>query len=79
MALVQQHLTPEDWDRLDRGVFAKEYGPRDVPGALGWTVSAIPPEVVDRLPVPHPALLAVARLLGRRAARADARLFGTAR
>jgi len=79
MTLVQQHLTPEDWDRLDREVFSQEYGPRDSVGALGWVVSAIPDETVARLPLPHPALLAVARLLGRRAARADARLFGTAR
>lgn len=79
MTLVQQHLTPEDWDRLDREVFAKEYRLTDIVGALGWTVSAIPDDVVGRLPVPHPALLAVARFLGRRAARADARTFGSTR
>ncbi|MGY1780970.1 hemerythrin domain-containing protein [Geodermatophilus sp. SYSU D01036] len=79
MTQVQRHLTPEDWDRLDREVFAKEYRPTEVLGALGWTVSAIPDAAVDRLPVPHPALLAVARFAGRRAARRDARLFGTAR
>ncbi|MGY1795382.1 hypothetical protein ACI796_15505 [Geodermatophilus sp. SYSU D00525] len=42
-------------------------------------MSAIPDEAVNRLPVPHPALLAVARFLGRRAALRDVRLSGTAR
>ncbi|WP_336030241.1 hemerythrin domain-containing protein [Geodermatophilus sp. FMUSA9-8] len=79
MEQVQRHLTPEDWERLEREVFSKEYRPHEMLGALGWTVSAIPDDVVGRLPVPHPAMLAVARFLGRRAARADARAFGTAR
>ncbi|MGY1608183.1 MULTISPECIES: hemerythrin domain-containing protein [unclassified Geodermatophilus] len=78
MALVQQHLTPEDWARQD-AAFAREYGPRDTVAALGWVVSAIPPEAAARILGGQPVLSALGRLLGRRAARADARLFGTAR
>jgi hemerythrin-like domain-containing protein len=77
MALVQRHLTPADWARLDE-VFAREYGPRDVVSALGWVASAVPPEVLSRLLDSQRAMAAVARLLGRRAARADARVFGAA-
>jgi hypothetical protein len=78
MALVQRHLTPADWARLDEE-FAREYGPRDVPSALGWVVSAVPPEAAARLLGPKPVMSALGGLLGRRFARADARLFGTAR
>jgi hypothetical protein len=46
--------------------------------ADGWVVSALPPEAVTRLLGTKPPLLVVGRLLGRRATRADARLFGAA-
>jgi deazaflavin-dependent oxidoreductase (nitroreductase family) len=75
MALVQRHLTPEDWARLDE-VFARDYRPRDALAALGWVTSALPPEATARLLGPRPVLAALARLLGRRAAGADARLLG---
>src|SRR3954454_20818406 len=39
MALVQQHLTQADWDRLDEEVFSKDYRPREVPAVLGWLMS----------------------------------------
>ncbi len=78
MALVQRHLTPEDWSRLDEE-FAREYGPRDVLPALGWVASAVPAEALTRLLGPKPLMAALGRVLGRRFARADARLFGTAR
>jgi hypothetical protein len=35
MALVQRHLTQQDWDRLDREVFAEDYRLREVPEVLG--------------------------------------------
>ncbi len=78
MVQVQQHLGPEDWARLEREVFAKEYRPREVFAALGWVVSAVPPEAAARVIGTNTAMGVLGRLLGRRAARADARLFGTA-
>jgi len=78
MALVQRHLTPADWARLDEE-FGREYRPREVFAALGWVASAVPEEALTRVLGPKPVMAAFARLLGRRFARADARLFGTAR
>ncbi len=78
MAQVQRHLTPEDWARLDEE-FGREYGPRDVLPALGWVASAVPQEALTRVLGGKPLMAAVARLLARRFARADARLFGTGR
>ena len=78
MELVQRHLTAEDWARLDEE-FGRHYGPRDVLPALGWVASAVPGDALARVLGGKPALAAVAGLLGRRFARADARLFGAAR
>ncbi|MGY1739284.1 MULTISPECIES: hemerythrin domain-containing protein [unclassified Blastococcus] len=79
MALVQQHLTPEDWTRLDREVFQKDYTPREVPAVAGWVAAGLPEEALRRLPDAGPVLLAIARFMGRRAARRDARVLGGAR
>jgi hemerythrin-like domain-containing protein len=78
MALVQQHLTPEDWDRLDREFFGAEYRPRDIPAVLGWVMSGLSREAARRLPGVNPVLLAVGRPLVRRFDRAEARTFGGA-
>ncbi|RBY84232.1 hemerythrin domain-containing protein [Blastococcus sp. TF02A-26] len=76
MALVQRYLTQEDWDRLDREVFAADYTPREVPATLGWVANGLTDEQVRRLPGANPVLLAVARFMARRAARRDALVFG---
>ena len=76
MALVQEHLSPADWRRLDREVFAKEYGPRDIPAVLAWVMSGLPDEAARRMPGANPVMLAVGRLLVRRFERAEARTFG---
>ena len=76
MALVQAHLTQEDWDRLDKEVFAKEYSARDVPAVLGWVMSGLSPEAARRLPGANPVLLAVGRFFARRFDRNEARTFG---
>jgi len=34
MTLVQQHLTNEDWLRLDEEVFKKDYTPREIPAVV---------------------------------------------
>jgi hypothetical protein len=78
MAEVQAHLTPADWDRLDREVFAKEYRPRDIPAVLGWVVSGLTDEQALRLPGASAAFLRVGRFLARRFDRREARTFGTA-
>jgi len=77
MALVQKHLTQEDWDRLDREVFAKDYTPREVPAVLGWVLSGLAPEHARRLPGANPLLLAFGRWMARRFDRREARVFGT--
>ncbi|MGK5110586.1 hemerythrin domain-containing protein [Geodermatophilus sp. CPCC 205506] len=78
MALVQAHLTQEDWDRLDREVFAKEYRPHEIPAVLGWVVSGLTDEQVRRLPGATPLLIRAGRLMARRLERRDARVFGAA-
>jgi hypothetical protein len=75
MPLVQQHLTHEDWLRLDREVFAKEYRPRDVPAALGWIVSGLTREQMMRVPGAKPVLVPIARFFAWRFDRGDARTF----
>ena len=79
MALVQAHLTQEDWDRLDREVFQKDYTPREVPAALGWVMSGLAPEHAGRLPGANPLFLAFGRWMARRFDRREARVFGGAR
>jgi Hemerythrin HHE cation binding domain len=76
MAEVQAHLTPEDWDRLDREVFSKEYRPHEIPATLGWIVSGLTDEQALRMPGASPSLLWIARLLARRFQRREARVFG---
>jgi hypothetical protein len=79
MPLVQKYLTPEDWDRLDREVFAKDYTAREVPAVLGWVSNGLTDDQLRRLPGANRVFVALARFLGRRAARRDARVLGTAR
>ena len=80
MALVQQHLTQADWDRLDKEVFSKDYRPRDVPAVLGWVMSGLSPEAARRIPGgTSPVFRAVGRLMARRFERNEARTFGTPR
>jgi hypothetical protein len=79
MPLVQQYLTPEDWDRLDREVFSKDYTPREVPAVLGWVMSGLPREFHRRLPGANPLFLALGRFLARRFDRREARTFGGSR
>jgi hypothetical protein len=78
MALVQQHLSQADWDRLDE-VFAKDYRLREVPTVLGWVMSGLTPDQARRLPGANALLLAFARLMARRFDRQEARVFGTGR
>jgi len=76
MALVQRHLTQEDWDRLDREVFAKDYTPREIPAVLGWIMSGLSPEHARRLPGANALLLAFGRWMARRFERREARVIG---
>lgn len=76
MALVQQHLTQADWERLDREVFSQDYRPREVPAVLGWVMSGLTPEQARRIPGANPLLLAFGGLMARRSDRRDARVFG---
>ena len=79
MALVQEHLTQEDWDRLDKEVFSKDYRPREVPAVIGWVVSGLDTEAALRMPGAHRVLLPFAWLMARRFDRREARVFGRAR
>lgn len=76
MTLVQAHLTPEDWHRLDTEVFAKEYQASDLPAVLGWLVSGLSREEALRIPGARPALLPFARLCAWLFDRREARTFG---
>jgi len=79
MALVQRHLTQEDWDRLDEEVFKKDYAPREIPAVLGWVLSGLAPEHHRRLPGANAVFLAFGRFMARRFDRREARIFGGAR
>jgi hypothetical protein len=76
MTLVQSHLTPEDWHRLDREVFAKEYRPSDLPAVLGWVASGLSRDEAMRMPGATPAMWQLARFFVWRFDRAEARTFG---
>jgi hemerythrin-like domain-containing protein len=79
MTLVQQHLTPEDWTRLDEEVFSKDYTAREVPAVIGWLASGCPTEALRRMPGANPALVLLARIMARRFDRREARIFGGVR
>jgi hemerythrin-like domain-containing protein len=79
MTLVQRHLTNEDWLRLDEEVFKKDYSPREIPAVAGWVASGLPTEAVRRMPGASELLVTLARFMGRRFARRDARIFGEVR
>ena len=76
MALVQRHLTQDDWDRLDREVFAKDYTPREVPAVLGWIMSGLSPEHARRIPGANALFLAFGRWMARRFDRREAQVSG---
>ena len=76
MVEVQKHLNPEDWDRLDREVFAPEYSPREVPAVIGWVVSGLTRDEMMRMPGAKAALVPFARFLAWRFDHAEARTFG---
>ncbi|SEP27756.1 hemerythrin domain-containing protein [Trujillonella endophytica] len=79
MPLVQEYLSPEDWDRLDREVFAKDYTAREVPAVLGWVAAGLTDDQLRRLPGANRIFLAFARFMARRFERGEARTFGGAR
>jgi len=78
MALVQEHLTQADWERLDREVFSKDYATKQVPAVLGWVVSGLPDEGLRRMPGGSSVVFrAFGRWMARRFDRREARIFGT--
>jgi len=79
MTQVQEHLTPEDWHRLDREVFSKDYSAREVPAVIGWISDGLPRDAIGRMPGANPPLVLLARLMARRFARREARIFGGVR
>jgi hemerythrin-like domain-containing protein len=79
MALVQRHLTPEDWTRLDEEVFSKDYTAREVPAVIGWIASGCPTEALHRMPGANAVLVLFARAMARRFERREARIFGGVR
>ena len=76
MTLVQRHLTQEDWDRLDREEFSKDYRPSEIPAVLGWVMSGLTAEQAQHLPGANALLLAFGRLMVGRFERREARIFG---
>jgi Hemerythrin HHE cation binding domain len=78
MTLVQQHLTPEDWTRLDEEVFSKDYTTREIPAVIGWIASGCPTEALGRMPGANPVLVLLARVMARRFDRREARIFDSA-
>jgi hemerythrin-like domain-containing protein len=79
MTQVQRHLTPEDWDRLDREVFAKDYSAREVPAVIGWVAAGLAVEQYSRMPGANAPLILLAKLMAARFTRREARIFGGVR
>jgi deazaflavin-dependent oxidoreductase (nitroreductase family) len=75
LALVQTHLTPTDWERLDREFFAAEYGSRDLVPVLGWVLDGLADDAAERVPGLTPALLRIGGVCARRFARREVRTF----
>ena len=44
LAEVQQYLTVEEWQRLEKEVFSKSYKTRDLPFVVCWTLHGLPDE-----------------------------------
>ena len=72
-------LSQPDMDRLHHEVFKKDYTLRETPAVAGWIANGLSVEALRRMPDAGPALVALARFMGRRSARRDARIFGEAR
>lgn len=43
MALVQLHLSPADWHRVEKEHFQAAYGPKDLPFVLAWSLKGLSP------------------------------------
>jgi hypothetical protein len=49
MALVQAHLTQEDWERLDKEHFAPMYSPGEIPAVMAWVRHGLPAHAARKL------------------------------
>jgi hypothetical protein len=67
LALVQAHLTPADWHRLDEEHFKPAYGPREFLAVLPWALHELPAPARRRALADHAGRVveAVWRLLLR--------------
>lgn len=43
MALVQRHLSEQDWRRVEKEHFAAAYGPKDLPFVVSWALKGLSP------------------------------------
>lgn len=76
MAILQRHLTEEDWLRLEREHFRPAYSPREIVAVVPWAVAGLPAEVRRRaLAAGGPVMGVLWRLTHRSFARRDAALF----
>ena len=66
MALVQRHLTDDDWLDLERRYFKKENPPRLMVFAVPWVCLGLPDDVLRRAFALNPRALQVLWLLTRR-------------
>jgi hemerythrin-like domain-containing protein len=49
IALIQRHVVPSDWARLDRTALRGGLGPRELLTLIPWSVEALPQDVTSRL------------------------------
>ena len=76
LALVQQHLTEQEWHALDKE-FAKDYRPADILFALPWVLHDVPPGNWDQVRafIGRPMLVVWRLALRRRFERRERRAF----
>jgi hypothetical protein len=49
MAVLQRHLTQQDWDRVGKEHFEPHYAKRDLPLLAAWLLEGVPPVGIERL------------------------------
>lgn len=79
MALVQRHLSNEEWHRLEAEHFRPSYSPRDLLSVVPWVVADLPADARRRvLAAGGPAIRLLWWLTRRSFARREATAFGAA-
>lgn len=77
MAILQRHLSEDDWLRLEREHFRPAYSPREILSVVPWAMAGLPAQVRSKALAAGGAPISLLYRLTRRSfARRDATAFG---